>query len=166
MHKFERCIKKEKGFTLIEIISAIFVFTVGILAIMMLIDKNIILNNQTKSKLIAAYIAQEGIEIVRNIRDSNWIAKNPWDQGLSVGECYEIDYQGTSLSPCLGNYLNIDSNGFYSYSVGTPTKFKRKIIISDKTSNPPRMKITSRVDWEIKGKPYNIEIVEYLYNWK
>ncbi len=170
MSKLRQLIKSESGFTLIEVISAIFVFTLGILAIMVLIDQSIAFSDQVKSKLIGAYLAQEGIEIVRNIRDSNWIAKAPsWDSGLSAGlsaKDYEADYQSLALSNYTGSYLNIDSNGFYSYSVGTSTKFKRKITISDKTSNPPRMRITSQVSWEIRGKSYNIEVVEYLYNWK
>ena len=166
MSKLRQLIKSESGFTLIEVISAIFVFTLGILAIMVLIDQSIAFSDQVKSKLIASYLAQEGIEIVRNIRDSNWIKKAPsWDSGLSVGD-YEADYQSLAVSNYTGSYLNIDSNGFYSYSVDTSTKFKRKITISDKTSNPPRMRIASQVNWEIRGKYYYIEAVEYLYNWK
>ncbi len=169
-HKFDQTnpTKSGAGFTMIEVIAAIFVFTMAILALMILIDESIVFSDQAKSKLIAVYLAQEGIEIVHNIRDSNWIKKAPsWDSGLSVGD-YEADYQGQSLSTYTGNYLYIDSNGFYSYSYlgGTQTKFKRKITISDKTGDPPRIKITSRVEWEIRGKYYNIEVVEYLYNWK
>lgn len=166
MFKLKEFIKKENGFTLIEVIAAIFVFTIGILAVMALIDESIIFSDQAKSKLVAAYLAQEGLEIVRNIRDSNWIAKaSSWDLGLSAGD-YEADYKSQGLFQYMDNYLNIDSDGFYSYSNGTQTKFKRKITISDKSSNPPRMKITSWVEWNIKGKSYNTEVVEYLYNWK
>ncbi len=158
--------KIKNGFTLIEVITAIFVLTLGSLGIMVLIDKNLISGSQTKSKLIASYLAQEGIEIVRSIRDSNWINKNPWDKGLAVGSCYEADYQSLALSTCLGNYLNVDDNQFYSYSEGSPSKFKREIAISDKSTDLLREKITSRVEWEIKGQEYNIEVAEYLYDWK
>ena len=157
-----------KGFTLIEIIIAIFIFMTGIISLAIVVEKTVYSIPETKSKLIASYLSQEGIEIVRNIRDSNWLSKrdNPgllWDYGLAAGD-YEADFQNQTLAGYLGQYLNIDNNGFYSYSTGTQTNFKRKITISDKTANS--LKVTSRIEWEVRGRPYSVEAVEYLYNWK
>lgn len=156
------------GFTLIEVLLAVFIFMVGISSLSITINMAVSSITETKSKLIASYLAQEGIEIVRNIRDSNWLVQrdNPgfaWDSGLALGD-YEADYQNQALLGYAGRYLNSDGNGFYSYSAGTATKFKRKIAISDKTANS--LKVSSRVDWEVRTRPYNIEVVEYLYNWK
>jgi hypothetical protein len=36
-----------------------------------------------QSKLIAYYLGQEGIENIRNIRDTNWLNDRAWDQGIS-----------------------------------------------------------------------------------
>ena len=158
----------KRGFTLIEVILAIFIFMVGISTLAVVIEKSVASTAEIKSKLIASYLSQEGIEVARSIRDSNWLAKrdNPdisWDAGLAEG-VYEADYQSQALSTYSGNYLNQDGNGFYSYSSGVPTIFKRKITISEKTANS--LKVSSRIEWEIKTRPYNIEAVEYLYNWK
>ena len=123
------------------------------------------------------------MEIVRNIRDTNWLKINAgtgatWLDGLaSIGspsiDCSttngcQADYTSASMSvfvsPLDEGYLNIDSNGFYSYSItGTPakTKFQRKIIIACLNSSggvdDPCLatdyiiKVTSQVSWDEKA---------------
>ena len=54
-----------------EAIVAIFVITTGIVGVLSLVTQTISSATFSKDKLIAAYLAQEGIEIVRNIRDTN-----------------------------------------------------------------------------------------------
>lgn len=159
------------GFALIEALIAIFVLTIGILAGYALMQSNLVLISQVQSRLIGAYLTQEGIEIVRNIRDTNWLegGTNPWDEGLagcSVG-CI-VDYNHTNqLDPNLpvyaNQYLNIDANGFYSYSPGALTKFKRRITISSSLGG--YLEITSRAEWQDRGRDYYIQALTHLYNW-
>jgi prepilin-type N-terminal cleavage/methylation domain-containing protein len=137
----------KKGFTLLEVIGAILIFSIGILAAYRVIPSVISGVALNSSKATAAYLTQEGMEIIRNIRDGNWLEMNngvigavwneqlvPPDIDCSAG-C-ETDYRILgSQDPALtsygsGRYLNIDSNGFYSYSAGTASKFKRKIKIT------------------------------------
>jgi len=117
-----------------------------------------ILTSDTADRLTGTYLAQEGMEIVRNIRDTNWLKMdaNPssgytWVDGLTsasvsqsincVQGC-EADYTtGTSvagawtMSPWAGSgsplYTN-NTTGFYGYNTtnATRTKFERKIIIT------------------------------------
>jgi Tfp pilus assembly protein PilV len=172
----------QRGFTLMEAIVAIFVIITGIVGVMTLITFTITSAQISKDKLIAAYLAQEGIEIVRNIRDTNWLEQytnpNPWDEGLSVAECSgtcdeaingcRVDYTYSeqpdpSLPAYTGQYLNIDGNGYYSYLAGTQTKFKRKIVI---TPGVDILEVCSRVEWEEKGRIHQVTVKEILYNWK
>lgn len=71
-----------KGFTLIEVLIAIFLITVGIGGAFNLIQKTVEYSAISSSRLQAAYLSQEGIEIIRNQRDSNWLAGNSWTQGI------------------------------------------------------------------------------------
>jgi len=170
---------RRRGFTLLEVIIAIFLLTVGIVGIFVVINKTMSLMAASPSKLIAAYLAQEGIEIVRNIRDTNWVEGAPsWDEGLEDGD-YEVDYDDLALTPCpdpcgMSNlsFLRINNDGFYNYDSGTEaTKFKRKITISNKTDldgDPTtfeRMTVTVTVFWAEKGKSYSVTVQENLYNW-
>jgi len=65
--------KNDAGFTILEVVVAISLITVGITAIFTLYQQTISITRVSSQRLIAAYLAQEGIEIVRNIRDTNWI---------------------------------------------------------------------------------------------
>lgn len=159
---------KNKSFTLIEVTVAIFLVTVGVGGIFALIQQSISSISISSSRLVASYLAQEGIEVVRNIRDSNWLEQRttpatPWDDGLSAGE-WEADYQTNDLTQSYtGNFLNIDGNGFYSYFSGESTNFKRKITVS-KISDY-NLEISVKVEWSERGRNHDVEVIDHLYNW-
>jgi len=155
------------GFTLVEVLTAIFVILVGIVGALAVIQQTITYTALSSSRLVASYLAQEGIEIVRNIRDGNWLEEAAWDDGLGGGD-WEADYTTQELTDTYdGDFLNIDSNGFYSYSAGSPTKFKRKItIVSDLDGSDPRLRVSVLVEWQQVGKNNQVTAQEYLYNWR
>src|SRR3989344_3395808 len=66
-------LKANDGFTLVESLVAIAVFTVGISAAIFVIQQSFTVGSRVKNKIIAAHLAQEGIEVIRNIRDRNWM---------------------------------------------------------------------------------------------
>ena len=164
--------KFRKGFTLLEVILAIFVLTVATAGSSILVRQTISSIFIIQSKLTASYLAQEGIEITRNIRDSNWLEQRTetvsWDDGLGEDQ-WEAAYNDDELQENSNSFLNI-SNGFYSYSVGNPTIFKRKITISDKENldgdeKIDRLMVSVEVSWEERGRSHKVEVIEYLYNW-
>lgn len=94
------------GFTLIEVLIALAVFTIGIVAAFgyAVSNQEIVRNNF--DRYLAINLAREGIEIVKNARDSNWLKIDAnedcdtvvsglqlctWDQGLTDGY-YIVDY--------------------------------------------------------------------------
>lgn len=168
-------ITMKKGLTLLEVIIAIFLITVGVLGALALITRTISITGISSQKLIASYLAQEGIEIVRNIRDGNWLEQRtnpaiPWDDGLGIGD-WEADYITQTLTDIYdGDFLKIDG-GFYNYTLGTNTKFKRKITIFDKTDLDGDMiidmfKVSVLVEWQEKGETHSVPAQENLYNWR
>lgn len=162
----ERNIKNKKGFTLIEAIIAIFLLNVGIIACAILADQVFRASEVSKNRMIAANLAQEGIEVVKNIRDNNWLAPNDWNSNIPVGD-WEISYNSLSLANIYstGNYLKIDSNGFYNYSSpGTETTFKRKMTIS--YPGEAETKIEATIYWVTRGTSKSITITESIYDWK
>ncbi|MBZ9572491.1 prepilin-type N-terminal cleavage/methylation domain-containing protein [Patescibacteria group bacterium] len=152
----------KKGFTLLEVVVAIFIITVGIVGALALISQTISSARISSQRLIAAYLAQEGIEIVRSIRDTNWLEGVVWNSGLGAGS-WEADYTTQDLNDDYdGDFLNIDTNnGLYGYSSGTQTKFKRRIIISPEAADI--LKVTAEVFWEDK---LLITVQEKLYDWR
>jgi type II secretory pathway pseudopilin PulG len=151
-----------KSFTLIETIIAIFILTTGILALSSLISYFISTSSISSQRLIAAYLAQEGIEIVRNLRDTNLLNGRNWDYGLSNGD-WQADYDDSTLSPYAGSFLNLETNGFYGYGSGTQTNFKRKINLQ---KSGDVLKVTVEVSWQEKGRSHSLTAQENIYNWQ
>lgn len=65
--------KRRPGETLIEVIMALFVVALGSAAATSLIVTAIQANSFSRDNLIALNLAVEGIEAMRNIRDTNWL---------------------------------------------------------------------------------------------
>jgi len=191
--------KNNKGFTIIELVITIFILSVAVVGVYNAFSTMVVLTANASNRLIAAYLAQEGIELVRNIRDTNWTNDYDWRCGLAnltgttktctvgnkdctitTGTGCQADYKtmGTATSSQLtpygvnGDYLRTDSDGFYSYSTGTDTKFKRKIIITPMGSPDNYiMKVRVEVFWDEKASILNpagqgsITAEENLYDW-
>jgi prepilin-type N-terminal cleavage/methylation domain-containing protein len=166
---------RSAGFTIIEVMMAIFVLTVAVGGSFALIQQTLVSASINQQKLIAYYLAQEGIEIVRNIRDSNWLEKRsvpdiPWDDAisdnLSVGQSqnYLTAYNESELISFEDKVLNLDEDGFYSYSSGTPTRFKREITIAK--TDIDSFKVSVKIQWSERGRTHNVEVIDHLYNWK
>jgi len=169
----------KNGFTIMEAIVAIFVITTGIVGVLSLVTQTISSATYSKNRLIAAYLAQEGIEIVRNIRDTEWLKTASWGSDICTSfPCeWEADYTTTSfLNDCgsginynchnysSNDFLRIDG-GFYNYLFGNPTKFTRKITINNGPVSGSSLNIKVEIFWQEKGKPYKFEAQENLYNW-
>ncbi len=170
-----------KGFTLIEVIITLFLLFVGISGSFLLIYRLLTMSEINNSRLIAANLAQEGVEIVKNIRDSNWIEEIDWDAGLENDGDYEVAYDSVGLDLCsatcftdhdINNLwpLNIHpASNFYDYvSDGSEieTKFKRMITISHPGDCDDNcVKATVAVYWQDRWGDFEFIIEEDIYNW-
>jgi len=178
--------KEEKGFTFLEIIITLFVFVIGVLAVYLVAQQPIIYASRYSNQLVASYLAQEGVEIVRNIRDTSWIdSPTDWIAGLAEGETkdFEADYAATAaagfnIAACSPscNYeglrlLQLNPGGFYNYGSGPNTKFKRRIrITKDVDDTTPGvivdiLNISVTVFWSERGKTYEVTAAENIYYW-
>lgn len=127
------------GFTLVEVMVAVAVLSVGLIGAANLITYNISNSAKAINKTIAMNLAQEGIELVRNIRDTNWLqgkfdnsGANSWDWGIDgVGNrkylrffCGDGSVDNITSTPTGGTEeAKIDNCGadcqIYAYSLGS-----------------------------------------------
>jgi len=155
---------ESKAFTLIEVTVAIFLITVGTVGAFSLIQRTIAFTSISSSQLAAAYLAQEGIEVVRNIRDTNYLEFMPWDDGLSATADYRLDYQSTNFPDFgCGNYLKYDGN-YYACSSDSSAKFQRKITITKPEDD--QMVVSVEVSWQERGRGHQVVSQTELYNWR
>jgi len=96
--------KKEKGFTLIETMVAIALLMLALIAPMSLATQSLAAAYYARNQITAFYLAQEGIEIVRSVRDGNIIATASGQSGINV-------FNGIPLNaPFTVNSLALTSN--------------------------------------------------------
>ncbi len=157
---------KNKGFSLLEVLIAIFIITIGIIGAVSLVNYSISSVAVGKSQIITSNLVQEGMEIVRSIRDSNWLEGVAWNSGLDdCSSGCRVQYNRDVLLSLSGNpALKVDSNGFYQYDSGTDTFFHRKITISDISAN--EIKVISEVTWSERARSFSVSAENKLYDWK
>lgn len=124
----------KKGFSLVEVLFSLMILSIGILSASVLMTKNIRTSVNAKNQLIASELSQEGIELVKNLKDNN----SDFMTIVSNGS-YSIDYDKSYAAfratiadspPQRRLYLN---GGFFSHTINLgsiPTKFYRRIDVS------------------------------------
>ncbi|KKR70692.1 MAG: putative membrane protein [Candidatus Nomurabacteria bacterium GW2011_GWB1_40_7] len=138
---FKKVNKLSKGFTLIETLVAISIFTMSILAMFSVLAQSISDTGYAKKKMTATYLAQEGIEYARNLRDNAVLSGAGWDS-------FNVD-DTINDSP-------IDNSAFSFIFDRTVTKNK---------INADEAKIISTVSWTQGSGDYEITFSENLFNW-
>lgn len=181
--------KISRGFTLVETLVAVSIFSTSILVLMTVLSEGITDTTYAKRKITSGYLAQEGIEYVRNMRDTyslysssgqaGWDAfKNKLTAASCSGAngCYFDDrniFSGGSLpmttliftacgSSCP-NLLYDATTGRYGYASGSNSGLQRKITMSQITNN--EVQITSTVYWSQGSGTRSITLVENMFNW-
>lgn len=174
-------IKNNNGFSIIEASIVLAVVSIGLLGVFSLVTQNITVQRVNRNMLVASMLAQEGIELVRSVRDNNWLdATALWDEDIAgyAGNDFIID--NTEI---LGDITITDVNGinnaklylqagtnFYTHDSGggnTPTPYSRLITVTPDPNAPVDYYIIkSDVQWLENGVPKDYVAETYLYNWR
>lgn len=166
---------RNRAFTLIELILAVFVTAVGTVGAFAVLQKVIISTTFSSSRLVASYLAQEGVEVIRNIRDTNWVeGATNWDDDITQDTPSKyLDYQ-SEVFPDAGctnkDYLDYnDANGYYECS--SYGKFQRTVTVNGKYENFPSagnvliLEVIVEVEWSELGSSHKVTVQEDLYEW-
>lgn len=143
---------QNEGFTLIEVLLAIFLFLVGLTSFLLLLSNYFISFKNVKDRMIANLLAQEGLELVIAKRNLNISENKNWLNGLA-------NSNEKSVIICLDYTLNVYpdcklyfSKNYLSHNIGIPTIFTRKIILNslddNSLQNSNNVKVTSIVEWQ------------------
>src|SRR3989344_4010636 len=116
--------RRSKGQTLVELMIAMSVMSIGLLGILAVLSQSLGLNRVAADQYVAANLAAEGIEVVKNIADSNILKDRPWNRGLNGKG--GVEHNSDALNRDWANQnLKFDSaTGFYNYSAGAATNFE------------------------------------------
>ena len=172
-------LRARRGQSLVEVLVALTVFTMGFLGIFALLTQSLALNNSATNSYVASNLAGEGIEVVKNILDGEITKGVPWSdvRASTVADgCYEVDYSSTDLSASLGDCtpqdavdvstrLNReDATELYGYGTGFAFPYRRVVKIETVSDN--EMAVTSVVRWDSHGNTYKGTLEDHFYNWR
>lgn len=145
------------GFSLLELIFAIALFSIATGAIISLTIHAQINNSISASSAQAERLAEQGIEAARAIRDNNFLSLTAGDHGVT------------------------DTNGYWEFNGASDTIenfYERKVTVEDAyrdgdgeivvgpTANIDldTKKVSSTVEWEQEGVEQEIQLISYLSN--
>lgn len=171
--------KKNNGFSIGETILSVFILGVTMLTILSLYSQGLRDFQDERDSVIASVLAQEGVELARNIRDNNWAKRDGVTETTPVTfDLFDIDvstdsteddcvvshdtYQlvseeiiyNTGIACDQSNFVLNVSGNFYTHGGGTATKFRRRLLLNYDSSEK-KMILKSLVSWDNNNPPDN-----------
>lgn len=151
----------QSGQSLVEMVVAIAIIVTGLVGALSLTISNLSGAGEAGARVVASNLAKEGIDVVRNIRDTNWLKDLAWDSGLSLAgdftaiavfdpsqNLWHLDFTPASISDPAAR-LYRDANDLYLQNMtsptGTETLFSRLLTIDPiclTVASPPAENIT------------------------
>lgn len=167
-------LKDQKGLTLVEALVTLVVLSLGLIPAVAILASSTRISSLIKNNLIAANLAQEGVEVIRSLRDANWFANLAFSNGLQGywRVQWDTNFSTSPLQPIGSNppLKFHPSTGIYDYSTGIDgidTNFKRSVSVA-MTANTCNCEliVVSRVDWTQYGRTRTQNVEAHLFDWK
>ncbi len=174
---------KNKAFTLIETLIAITLTTVVITAVTGLILTTLMANTRNTRTLQATFLAQEGLEAVRYMRDSNWLQNYAWNSAAALwGQSFHVDADMPERTLYLVNEVCSGEGPCFSLStleeesivtLDENVSFSRALtfLAVEDENNPgayreDTVQVTCTVTWDERGNERSLSLSTYLSNWE
>ena len=183
-----------KGFTLIETLVAIAILTLSVAGPLLVASRALVSAQIAQEQLTASYLAQEGIEYVRMMRDDEYLAayqdggstvsSTAWSNfvsgtgSASIAQCVSVactlDPINSALQPCGGMGMSacsslplyVESNGLYTQVATGNTKTPYVRTIQATPLSATEEKIVSTVLWVSHGQTYSVSVDDHLTAWQ
>ncbi len=155
-----------KGFTLVEVLVALTLLTVALVPAFIQATNAMSLSTTIRSSLISADLAQEGVEVVRAMRDANWFAGQPFNTGLAAcaAGCRVQWDSSAPLPPSADTPLKLnETTGMYQYDSGTDSMFSRTITVTQ--VSPVELSVLSVITWRERGIDKTFTVESHLFDW-
>lgn len=134
--------QKPRGQGIIELIIAIGIIMASVVTTLGLVIATTTTSSASKAQILAANLAREGVEVVRSVRDGNWLAMDSgspgaaWNADLSLGSDYtaiaEFQPPG-SLWALLFNEDSVGQDGteiYFNPASGVYTQLENAEVIT------------------------------------
>lgn len=140
-----------RGQSLIELVVAIGIFVIVVSILVFLILNSYVAGRLASEITQANFLAEEGLEVARSIRDNSWDDLTVGDHGLSISASNNWIFQPGATSEDISDQLRAGAE---------------RIITIEEDVGLGRKKIISQVTWLFtEAKPQEIRLITYLTNW-
>jgi prepilin-type N-terminal cleavage/methylation domain-containing protein len=180
-----------RGFTLIETLVAVTILTLSVVGPLFSASRALVATQISRDHLTASYLAQEGIEYVRMMRDNAYLNAYhfPPASPATISSAAWADFTGGSaawsITPCVASACLLDPlvaannlvpcsgascvpihlSSRYTYSgFGTVQPFTRTIQAFAVSATEED--IVSTVSWNFHNTPYTVTITDHLTSWQ
>ena len=161
---------------MVEALVAIAVLLMAIIGPLTIASDSLRTASSTRDEVTAYYLADEGMETIRNDRDTNTLSALNWLGDLShpstyIGQCVgvscTVDAPQNTINVCSGTCpaLKYDSvNGWYTYQSGSASIFTRTINITSLSTHEIEVAIT--ITWAEHNVPYTYSVRDNFLDWQ
>ncbi len=163
------------GFTLIETLVAISVLLLSLAGPLAIASNALQSAHYARDEVTAYYLAQEGIEYVRAIRDQNYLSGSPWLTGLdesSAASCIDtpciVDMTEFDHAECGAGCPPLqlsDIGELYNQSTGESSIYTRTLTITRVDGGDEEVVVTVSMTWVSKNLNRSFQLTEHLFNW-
>ncbi len=183
------------GFTLIETLIAVTILILAVVGPLYVADRAIVTSQISRDQLVASYLAQEGIEYVRTMRDHEFlvsygaggstVSTNAWNAFVggsssgSIASCITTTCtldpskpmgtgSGSALAPCSGSACSplYLSSGEYTEQSGSGSVTPFTRTLQATLASTNDMRIMSTVTWTSRGTLYRVSVYDHLVPWQ
>lgn len=185
-----------RGFTLVETMVAVTILTLAVVGPLYVADRAIVAAQGARDQLVASYLAQEGIEYVRMMRDHEFLVAynaggatvstaawsaflNGSDSG-SIASCQSqtctLDPtramgtgNGFALAPCSGascSPLYLSGGVYTEQAVAGAVQTPFTRTLQATLVAANDVRIESKVSWVSRGVLYTVSITDHLTPWQ
>lgn len=121
-----------RGVTIVEALVAVAIFSTSILGMVSLVASGVSSTNNSKSRIIASYLSQEGVEYIKNMRDT-YALYDP--SGAQTGwNSFVAKVTGSSCTTANGCFFNADDLDYTDNS--QPITDSNQFVLSACNSAP------------------------------
>lgn len=170
---------RSNAFTLIETVMAITLMALVLTALTGLVISTLNVSTRNVHSLQATAFAQEGIEAMRFIRDSNWLQNYSW-AGTARGDLWAghfdvsledpiVLYLQEKSTPPYWGFSSLEEHGVVLSSQDFP--FTRRVEVSSVTDESGALvedmaEVNVIVEWNEKGIDKSVQLSTFLSNWQ
>jgi len=140
---------------MVEIMVAVSIITVSILAAMAVTEKSILVSRQALHASEASFLLEEGAEVVRILRDNSWSNISSLSTGTLYYPVFSSSWSLSSTSSSVGNFVR-------TVSVANVNRDASSDISSSGTDDPLTKLININVSWEEGGQTVNKTLSFYI----